>query len=143
MAMAKPVIKDGVYNVMGPGGQLTFDGGRITMMQPGYGDPRLQQWQAAFSKGSHTLRNVASGIYVGSQDPDRPEWMLRGTQEPFSWTLADGGDEDPSTFLVMSTDSSDGLRLSPSILRIWPMPAALAPPSPQFDFEWNFRPAMS
>lgn len=137
--MGKQFIPDGLYTVMGPGGRLTAMDGRITLMQPDFGPAPLQLWEAKFEKGSYTLRNMATRAFVGSDDPDRPDWMLRGTGQPFAWTLTEGDDGDPSTFAVSSTASSDNLRLAPSILRMWPPMAALAPPD--FPAEWSFQPA--
>jgi Ricin-type beta-trefoil lectin domain-like len=144
--MASQVIPSGVYTIMGPGGQLCHDQDRIALMQPGYGSPQMQQWQVDFDKGknTYTIRNMATGRYVGpgdGDDPSGPVWMLRGSSRPFQWNLMDGGDDDPDTYLVTTAPSEDALRLAPSIMRIWPPMVALAPPAPQFDFEWRFEQA--
>jgi hypothetical protein len=142
--MGNQVISDGVYTIMGPGGQLASDGERIMLMEPGFGPPDMQFWQLSFDKGKDncTMRNLSTGRFAGTDgDPDQPDWMLRGTGKPFGWKLADGGDDDPSTFLVTSAASKQGMRLVPSIIRLWPQMAAIGPPTPYYDFEWTFRKA--
>jgi hypothetical protein len=137
--MGTQVIPSGIYAIMGPGGQLTADTGRITLQQPS-GDPR-QLWQVDYANDYYTLRNIGTGTYLGTDEPvDQPSWTLPGSSRPFSWTIADGPDGDPDTYFVTPSATPGGLRLSPSILRIWPPMVALAPPSPSFDFEWTFRP---
>jgi|HubBroStandDraft_6_1064221.scaffolds.fasta_scaffold392781_2 hypothetical protein len=140
--MASKTIASGVYTIMGPGGQLTDDGRGLVLLQPGFGPPQTQQWKVEAGSDTYTLRNLATGRYIGTDNsPDQPSWMLPGTSQPFPWTLTDGPDGDPTTFLIGPAASGHGLRLAPSILRIWPPQVALAPPAPQFDFEWSFQPA--
>jgi hypothetical protein len=137
--MGTQVIPTGVYAIMGPGGQLTADMGRITLQQPG-DDPR-QLWQVDFADDNYTMRNIGTGTYLGTDEPvDQPSWILPGASQPFGWTMMDGPDGDPDTYFISPSARPGGLRLAPSILRIWPPMVALAPPAPQFDFEWTFRP---
>jgi hypothetical protein len=137
--MGSQVIPAGTYTLMGPGGRLTTDGERIILMQPGWDNPAAQQWQTAFDEGSgtYTLKSVLSGQYVGTDAPaDTPDWMMRGTSRPYPWELSEGEDDDPDTFLV--TSAAGGLRLAPSILRVYPPAVALGPPAAYYDFEWTF-----
>jgi hypothetical protein len=137
--MGTQVIPNGIYAIMGPGGQLTADSGRITLQQPD--DDPTQTWQVSFADGNYTMRNVGTGTYLGTDGPvDQPSWILPGASRPFGWTISEGPDGDPDTYLVSPSAMPGGLRLAPSILRIWPPMVALAPPSPAFDFEWTFRP---
>jgi hypothetical protein len=138
--MATQVIPSGIYAIMGPGGQLAADDGRITLQQPG--DGPVQRWQIDASQDSFTARNIGTGIYLGTDGPaDQPTWVLPGCSSPFAWMAQDGPDGDPSTFFVTPAASPGSMRLAPSILRIWPPMVALAPASPAFDFEWSFRQA--
>jgi hypothetical protein len=138
--MGKQVIPDGVYSIMGPGGQLTASGGRITMQEPGSAPPPLQLWEADFDKGSYTLRSIGMPLFVGTDgDPNEPNPWLTGSRRPFAWTLADGPDGDPNTFRVTSAGSDDNLQLVPSPLRMWPPMAGLLPGLPMY--EWAFTPA--
>jgi hypothetical protein len=137
--MGTQVIPSGVYAIMGPGGQLAADMDRITLQQPS-GDP-TQRWQVGFGTGSYTMRNIGTGTYLGTDGPaDEPTWVLPGASRPFGWTIQDGPDGDPDTYLITPAAAPDQLRLAPSILRIWPPMVALAPPVSAFDFEWTFRP---
>lgn len=138
--MASQVIPNGIYGIMGPGGQLSMGPGMVALMEPGMGP--AQQWNVTFSNGSYTLRNVQTGQYLGSdRQPGEIDWMLQGCDAPFTWTLTQGPDDDDNTFFVNSAAAPDRLRLTPSIIRVWPPRVALGPQDPAFDFEWAFEPA--
>jgi hypothetical protein len=136
------VIPEGTYTVMGPGGQLTDLGSGLVLLQPGASPSGTQVWDVAFDVGHYTLRNLATQRFLGNEgDPNLVAWRVSGFDKPFGWYLVQGGDDDPNTCLLTSAQSVERLRLAPSILRIWPPQVAIAPASPQFDFEWTFQPA--
>lgn len=135
--MSDQVIPDATYAVRGPGGQLTMDSSfpGIAMWQP-EGRP-TQQWNVALDSGSYTLRSVASDLYLGSDgDPNDPSMIVKGTEQPFAWTLSNGDDSDETTYVLTSAASSEGLVLSMSLLRIFPPLVAILPPSRYSIVEW-------
>ena len=139
--MTDQLIPEGTYTVMGPGGQLTMRGGPgVSVWQP-EGDP-TQQWNVAFDSGAYTLRNVASGSYLGNDgNPNEVAMMVKGTSRPFAWTLSTGYDDDENTYVLTSVASSDGLVLAMSFLRIFPpLVAILSPNADGRTVEWAFSP---
>jgi len=134
------VIPEGTYTVMGPGGQLTMDSSYPGVaVFPPEGRPS-QQWTVAFTSGTYTLRNVASGLYLGTDgDPNEPAMMVRGTKQPFAWKLSTGDDYDERTYVLTSAASSDGLLLIMSLLRIFPPLVAILQPR-GYTVEWAFDP---
>lgn len=144
--MGEQVIPDGIYTVMGPGGLLTMpDGPQGGVVLLGPGDDDSQRWNVAFNAGHYTLRNVATGSYLGNDgDPNQPAMQVRGTVQPYTWDLSQGPDEREETYILTSAASSDGLILSLSLLRIFPPQVAILEPGrfgPQV--EWELAPAKS
>jgi hypothetical protein len=133
--MSDQLIADGTYRVRGPGGQLTANRGPgVSMWQPDE-DP-TQAWVVAFGSGAYTLRNVASGLYLGADgDPGEPAMIVPGTEAPFAWKLSTGRDEDETTYVLMSPG---GLVLSMSLLRTFPPMVAMLPPANFSIVEWAF-----
>ncbi len=139
--MSDQPIPDGTYKVRGPGGLLTDAGGfpGIAVLQEGQGE---QQWEVACESGRYTVRNTASGLYLGGDgDPNEPLMIVKGTKKPFLWKLSTGEDEDETTYVLTSAASSDGLVLSMSLLRIFPPLVAILPPRSFSTVEWGFDPA--
>lgn len=137
--MSDQLIPDGTYNVRGPGGLLTMDGGLpgVAMLQADGG--KTQQWKVAFDSGAYTLRNVASDLYLGNEgDPSDPSMIVKGTKQAFPWKLSAGHDSDETTHVLTSAGSSDGLVLSMSLLRIWPPLVAILAPRDYSTVEWAF-----
>jgi hypothetical protein len=77
------------------------------------------KWDVAIDgEGSYTLRNVKTGIYLGSgADPTAPAPMLEGVSEPFAWKIAPGPE---GTFFLSPGRSNGAMRLSTSPLRSYP-----------------------
>jgi hypothetical protein len=137
--MSDKLISDGTYTVRGPGGLLTmataFPG--MAMLPPEGGS--TQQWKVAAESDGYTVRSVASDLYLGADgDPDEPQMIVKGTGQPFVWTLSTGMDDDETTYVLRSAASSDGLVLSMSLLRIFPPLVAILPPSGYRTVEWAF-----
>jgi len=139
--MSDQVIPDGSYTVMGPGGQLTMPGGGMgVVLLPPEGDD-TQQWTVKSGSGTYTLQNVATSLYLGNDgDPNQTAMMVKGTSRPFTWQLSAGPDDDPSTYVLTSAASTDGLVLSPSLLRIFPPQLAVLEPGTFYTVEWTFNP---
>ena len=141
LSVCAKVIPEGIYTVMGPGGQLTDLGRGLVLLRPGASPPGTQVWDVAFDAGQYTLRNQATRRFLGNDgDPNLVAWRVRGCDTPFGWYLVRGDDDEPNTCLMTSAQSAERFRLAPSILRIWPPQVAIAPASAQFDFEWTFQP---
>ena len=139
--MSDQPISDGTYRVRGPGGYLTDAGGfpGICVLQNGAGD---QEWEVACEAGDYTVRNTASGLYLGGEgDPNEPLMIVKGTKQPFQWKLSTGEDADETTYVLTSAASSDGLVLSMSLLRIFPPLVAILSPGTFSTVEWAFDPA--
>ena len=139
--MSDQPISDGTYRVRGPGGLLDRRGGlsRHRVLQDGAGD---QEWEVACESGGYTVRNTASGLYLGGDgDPNEPLMMVKGTKKPFLWKLSTGEDDDETTYVLTSAASSEGLVLSMSLLRIFPPLVAILPPRTFSTVEWAFDPA--
>ena len=137
--MSDQVIPDGSYTVMGPGGQITMEGPDVVLLPP-QGNP-TQQWNVAFDSGTYTMRNVASGRYLGNDgDPNQPSMVVKGTGQPFAWQLSTGEDYDETTYVLTSAASSDGLILTMSLLRIYPPRLAILGPHNYSTVEWVFVP---
>lgn len=133
--MGDQLIPDGTYRVRGPGGQLTANRGPGVSMWPPDGD-QSQTWMVAFDAGVYTLRNVASGLYLGTdEDPDAPSMIVRGTGQPFTWDVSTGEDDDETTYVLTS---AAGLVLSMSLLRIFPPMVAILPRGGYRTVEWAF-----
>ncbi|MFD1938737.1 MULTISPECIES: RICIN domain-containing protein [Nonomuraea] len=131
-------IPNGIYTIMGPGGQLTHQGpdAPILLLQRD-GNP-TQKWEVSSESDAYTLRNVVSGLYLGSdRDPNQADMMIRGSKQPFTWQVSQGPDEEPDTYLLASAASSDSFFLAPSLLRIWPPHVAILP-SGGYTPEWLF-----
>lgn len=140
--MSDRVIPDGTYTVTGPGGQMSMPNGPqdgVVMLGP-EGDP-IQQWTVAFNSGHYTLRNVATGSYLGNDgDPNQSAMMVKGTRLPFIWDFAPGPDDRAETFIFTSAASSSGLVLTLSLLRIFPPQLAILDPSGFTNVEWELTP---
>jgi hypothetical protein len=139
--MSDQLISDGTYRVRGPGGQLTMKSGfpGVAVLRPD-DDPTFH-WKVACDSGAYTLRNVASGLYLGNDgDPDDPAMIVKGTREPFTWKLSAGQDDDETTHVLTPAASNDGLVLSMSLLRIFPPLVAILPPRGYSTVEWAFDP---
>jgi Ricin-type beta-trefoil lectin domain-like len=138
--MSDQPISDGTYRVRGPGGLLTDAGGfpGIAVLRDGEGD---QRWKVVCESGAYTVRNTASGLYLGGDgDPNEPLMTVKGTKKAFSWKLSSGQDDDETTFVLTSAASSEGLVLSMSLLRIFPPLVAILPPRTFSTVEWAFDP---
>jgi Ricin-type beta-trefoil lectin domain-like len=99
--MSGQVIPDGTYTVMGPGGLLAAVGDSIVLLGP-EGD-KTQQWEVRFDSGTYTLRNVATGVYLGNDgDPNEVAMMVKGASQPYTWQLSTGTDGDENTFVLTS-----------------------------------------
>jgi hypothetical protein len=137
--MGDQVIPDGIYTVMGPGGQLTMPGMGVVLLPPH--DDGTQQWTVESDSGNYTVQNVATRLYLGNDgDPDQEAMQVRGTRQPVPWQLSAGPDDDPNTYMLTSAASSDGLVLSMSLLRIYPPQLAILPPGRYYTTEWAFTP---
>ena len=92
-------------------------------------DDGTDTWDVAFDgKDSYTLQNVKTGLYLGGKsDPTAMAPMMAGGPEPFAWTIQ-RSEEDPEAFTLSPRASNGTMRLSPSILRIFPPPVAWLPP---------------
>jgi hypothetical protein len=103
---------------------------------------RNQQWALeSAGPGTYSLRNIATGFHLGDEgDLNEPAMSLRGSKQAFQWKLGQGPDDDPNTFVLISADSSEGLALSYSLLRISPPHVAILPPYDYRAPEWTFRP---
>jgi hypothetical protein len=141
--MGDNIIPDGTYTLMGPGGQLTMPTQRMgpgsIILLPPNGSDETQQWAVKSNSDSYTLRNVATGSYLGSdEDSNGPVMILNGTKKPVNWLLAGGPDDDPNSYILASADSGGGLVLAPSLLRIYPPQLAILPQYQTYPFEWTF-----
>ena len=139
--MSDQLIPDGTYKVRGPGGQLTMDPGfpGVAMLPPG---PSGQDWNVACESGFYTVRDAASGLYLGHDgDPNDPAMQVMGTRQAFTWKLSSGDDADETTYVLSAGASSDGLVLTMSLLRIFPPLVAILSPSSFSTVEWAFDPA--
>lgn len=135
--MTDQLIPDGTYRVRGPGGVLTANRGPGVSIWEGDGDPG-QTWVVAFDSGTYTVLSAASGLYLGTDDDsDAPAMTVRGTQQPYPWSLSTGEDDDETTYILTS---AAGLVLSMSLLRIFPPLVAILPPR-GYTVEWAFDPA--
>jgi hypothetical protein len=136
--MSDQLISDGTYMVRGPGGLLTMDSGLPGMAMLPPRDGSSQEWKVAAESGGYTVRGVLSGLYLGADgDPNDPQMAVKGTSQPFVWTLSSGDDDDETTYVLTSAASSDGLVLSMSMLRIFPPLVAILPRDYR-PFEWAF-----
>ncbi|HZS22018.1 MAG TPA: RICIN domain-containing protein [Pseudonocardiaceae bacterium] len=125
--MGDQLVPDGTYTVMGPGGMLTDLDGAIVVFQPG--EEKNQQWEVKFDSGTYTLRNMATGAYLGNDgDPNQGALQVKGTRQPYTWKLSTGNDDSEETLLLTSAASQDGLVLTNSPLRIYPPQLAILPP---------------
>ncbi len=139
--MGDQVIRDGIYTVMGPGGQLTTMPDMGVVLLPPQDDRTQQQWTVAFTSGNYTVRNAATGLYLGNDgDPDQEAMQVRGTRRPVPWQLSAGPDDDPRTYLLTSAASHMGLMLGMSLLRIFPPQLAILAPGRYYTTEWAFTP---
>ena len=139
--MTDQPIADGVYKVKGPGGLLTMSDGLpgVAMLAPEGGAAQL--WTVASESDGYTLHNASSQRYLGGDgDPNAPQMIVRGTEQPFTWNLSTGEDHDETTYVLTSAASSDGLVLSMSLLRIFPPLVAILPPATYRTVEWAFDP---
>ncbi|MFF7129761.1 MULTISPECIES: RICIN domain-containing protein [unclassified Streptomyces] len=134
------LISAGTFTILGPGGHLTHMGkGEDIVVLPPDGNAQ-QLWEVKPESGTYTLRNVATGYYLGSEgDPNQPTMMIRGSKQPYPWRTAQGPDGDPDTYLLAPGASNDGLVLTYSLLRIFPPRVAILPSSEYRDPEWCFR----
>lgn len=134
-------IPDGIYTIMGPGGQITNpDPDQGVFLLPPQGDP-TQQWAVTSNSDTCTLRNVATGTFLGNDgDPTEPAMMVKGTRRPFTWQLSLGPDGNPFTFVLTSAASDGGLILTMSMIRIYPPQLAILDSNDYSTFEWQFRP---
>ncbi|KYF75135.1 hypothetical protein BE17_37585 [Sorangium cellulosum] len=84
-------------------------------------------WYVAFDGvDSYILRNIATGIYLGSKsDPTVPAAQVEGTPEPMAWQIERG--PEPETFTLSLRASKGAMRLSDSMVRIAPPPVGWAP----------------
>ena len=92
-------------------------------------DSEAAVWEVASDgAGGHTLRNVQSGVYLGSaNDPTSPSMTLEGVSAPFAWKIEPGPE---SGTVSLSPSASNGtMRLAPSLLRIFPPRLAWLPTS--------------
>jgi hypothetical protein len=135
--MNDQLIPDGSYRVRGPGGLLTAGRGPgVSMWEPG-GDP-AQIWLVSSDAGAYTLRNAATGVFLGTDgDPGQHAMIVKGTAEPFAWTLSTGQDDDETTYVLTSAGD---LVLSLSLLRLFPPLVAILPPADFSIVEWAFDP---
>lgn len=137
------IIPDGIYAVMGAGGQLTMPTQRMgpgsIMLLPPEPSDETQQWDVKSSSNGYTLQNVATGSYLGSDgDLDSPVMVLNGSGEPVPWVFIDGPDGDPNSYILLSAASGGNLVLAPSLLRIYPPQLAILPRQASYPFEWTF-----
>jgi Ricin-type beta-trefoil lectin domain-like len=143
--MGDKIISDGTYTLMGPGGQLTMPAqrmgpGSIIILPPSPSD-KAQQWAVKSDSDGYrySLQNVATGSYLGSDDNGSgPVMVLNGAQKPVNWVFAEGPDDDPNSFILLSIDSGGGMVLAPSPLRIYPPQLAIRPQFDGYPFEWTF-----
>ncbi len=137
-------IPDGIYAVMGAGGRLAMPTeqmgpGNIALLPPASPGDKTQQWDVRSGADSCTLRNVATGAYLGSdRDLDGPIMMLSGSDKPVPWVFIDGPDGDPDSYLLLAAASGGNLVLAPSLLRIYPPPLAVLPRQASYPFAWTF-----
>jgi hypothetical protein len=125
--MGDQLVANGIYTVMGPGGMLTDIDGVIVLLEPRKDEN--QQWELKFDSGTYTLRNRATGAYLGNDgDPNEGAMQVKGTRQPYIWKLSTGNDDSEETLLLTSAASQDGLVLTYSLLRIYPPQLAILPP---------------
>ena len=137
--MSDQLISDGTYAVRGPYGHLTAHTALpgMAMLEPD--DSSAQQWKVAAESGGHTVRNVATGLYLGNDGPpDDPQMTVKGTSTPFIWTMSAGDDGRETTLVLTSAASSDGLVLTMSMLRTLPPLVAILPSGSYSTIEWSF-----
>ncbi|PWI08380.1 hypothetical protein DIZ27_23375 [Streptomyces sp. NWU339] len=138
------LISAGTFTLLGPGGHLAHvahvgERRPIVVLPPD--GTRQQQWEVRPESGTYTLRNVATGYYLGhDDDPNEPAMRIMGSKQPYRWRTGQGPDEDPNTYLLSPDASNDRLVLTHSLLRLYPLHAAILPSSRYHDPEWSFRP---
>jgi hypothetical protein len=134
-------ISNGRYKLtcLGGGGILRQDkGGKAILSSPA--DDDGERWDVAFDgQGGYTLRNVATGLYLGSKtDPSTMAAMLEGVSEPFAWKVGPGN--YPGT-ITLSPAANGAMALGPSLLKIYPPPAGWAPKELNPDLCWELASA--
>jgi len=124
--MSDQLIADGRYKVQHRGATLAAQSGAPLMVQEDTGGDEIKWDVASKGDGSYTLRNVATGIYLGDEaDPTSMAPMLKGVSDPFAWKIERAPDEEA---FVLSTASSNGeMRLALSPIKIFPPPVAWMP----------------
>ena len=82
-------------------------------------DDDAARWDVASDgEGGYTLRNVKTGVYLGSgADPTAPAPKLEGVTEPFAWKIEKGPER---TFFLSPRNSNGAMRLSTSPLPMYP-----------------------
>ena len=108
-------------------GVTAAQGAPDLVLSPEQGDGA--KWTVTFDgTDSYTLRNVATGLYLGSDsDVSRMAPLLRGAAAPFPWRIERSVNGPEGTFTLSPRDSKGQMWLAPSIVMAFPPPVAWQP----------------